>query len=79
VGGFPPFQTAGNGGAHDGNAAIDGEVVGQGWRMALEIKSTHDDIVRGLGQLAEALAHGYDSAALVTSLRNGQAIEVGGL
>lgn len=51
------------------NAAIDGEVSGDGWRMALEIKSGHDDDVRGLGQLAEALAHGYESAALITSLR----------
>jgi hypothetical protein len=46
-----------------GNAAIDGVVQGHGWRMALEIKSTHDDIVRGLGQLVEALAHGYTSVA----------------
>jgi hypothetical protein len=37
--------------------------------MALEVKSGHDDAIRGIGQLAEALAHGYDSAALVTSLR----------
>jgi hypothetical protein len=53
-----------------GNAAIDGEVVGESWRMALEIKSGHDDVVRGLGQLSEALAHGYSSAALVVSLRH---------
>jgi hypothetical protein len=58
-----------------GNAAIDGEVEGQGWRMALEIKSTHDDIVRGLGQLVEALAHGYTSVALVTSLRNARRVK----
>lgn len=58
-----------------GNAAIDGEVEGQGWKMALEIKSTHDDIVRGLGQLVEALAHGYASVALVTSLKNAKRIK----
>ena len=57
-----------------GNAAIDGEVEGHGWKMALEIKSTHDDIVRGLGQLAEALAHGYTSVALVTSVKNAKRI-----
>ena len=52
-----------------GNAAIDGEVIGGHWKMALEIKSGHDDVIRGLGQLAAALAHGYSSAALVVSLR----------
>jgi hypothetical protein len=58
-----------------GNAAIDGVVEGKGWKMALEIKSTHDDIVRGLGQLAEALAHGYTSVALVTSLKNSKRVK----
>lgn len=53
-----------------GNAVIDGEVTGQHWRMALEVKSGHDDVIRGLGQLSEALAHGYDSAALVVSLQH---------
>ncbi len=53
-----------------GNAAIDGEVTGDHWRMALEIKSGHDDVIRGLGQLSAALAHGYSSAALVASLRH---------
>lgn len=52
-----------------GNAAIDGEVTGEYWKMALEIKSGHDDVIRGLGQLSAALAHGYSSAALVVSLR----------
>jgi hypothetical protein len=58
-----------------GNAAIDGEVEGQGWKMALEIKSTHDDVVRGLGQLVEALAHGYTSVALVTSLKKAKRVK----
>ncbi len=53
-----------------GNVAIDGEVLGKAWRMAIEIKTSHDDIVRGVGQLTEALAHGYASGALVTSLRH---------
>jgi hypothetical protein len=56
-------------GVRVGNAIVDGEVIGNNWRMALEIKSGHDDVIRGIGQLAEALAHGYDSAALVVSLR----------
>ena len=30
-----------------GNALLDGEVVGAGWRMALEVKSGHDDPIRG--------------------------------
>ena len=42
-----------------GNAIIDGEVIGNKWRMAPEIKSGHDDAIRGLGQLFMALAHGY--------------------
>jgi len=58
-----------------GNAAIDGEVIGRGWKMALEIKTPNDDIVRGLGQLAEALAHGYDSAILVTTIRKTKRIK----
>ncbi len=58
-----------------GNVAIDGEVLGKAWRMAIEIKTTHDDIVRGVGQLTEALAHGYQSAALVTSLRHARHVK----
>jgi len=52
-----------------GNAAIDGEVAGQGWRMAFETKSTKDDVIRGIGQCMEALAEGYQSAALVRSVQ----------
>ena len=58
-----------------GNAAIDGEVVGNRWKLALEIKSGHDDVIRGLGQLHEALAHGYSSAALVVSLRHAKRLK----
>jgi hypothetical protein len=59
-----------------GNAIIDGEVTGGHWKMALEIKSGHDDIIRGLDQLLEALAHGYDSAALVVSLRHAKTMKL---
>ena len=48
---------------------MDAEVIGKGWRMALEIKSTRDDVVRGIGQCTEAIAKGYQTAALVTSLQ----------
>ncbi len=58
-----------------GNAAIDGEVTGEHWRLALEIKSGHDDVIRGLGQLSAALAHGYSSAALVVSLRHAKKLD----
>jgi hypothetical protein len=58
-----------------GNAAIDGEVVGARWKIALEIKSGHDDVIRGLGQLSAALAHGYSSAALVVSLRHAKQLD----
>lgn len=57
-----------------GNAAVEGEVEGKNWRIALEIKSAHDDIVRGLGQVAEAKTFGYDSVALVTSMRTARRI-----
>ena len=35
--------------------------------MAVELKSDRDDLLRGLAQLLEALAHGYDMALPVTS------------
>lgn len=57
-------------GVRAGNAVVDGEVVGKNWKLALEIKSGHDDVIRGLGQLSAALAHGYSSAALIVSLRH---------
>jgi len=62
-----------------GNAVIDDEVVGNQWRMVLEVKSGHDDVVRGLGQLSEALSHGYQTAALVTSLRRARRLDTRGL
>lgn len=54
-------------GIHCGNCFIDGEVQAGAWRLAVELKSDRDDLLRGLGQLLEALAHGYDMALLVTS------------
>jgi hypothetical protein len=58
-----------------GNTAIDGEVTSTDWRMAIEIKTPHDDVTRGLGQLAEALAYGYDKAALITTLQHARKIK----
>ena len=43
--------------------------------MALELKTPRDDITRGIGQLAEALAFGYNQAVLVTTLRNAKRID----
>jgi hypothetical protein len=62
-------------GVRVGNAIVDGEVIGENWKMALEIKSGHDDVVRGLGQLSAALAHGYNSAALVLSLQHAKRLK----
>ena len=58
-----------------GNAALDGEVVGNLWKMAIEIKSGHDDVTRGLRQLVEALSHSYQTAALLTSLRRARRLD----
>lgn len=58
-----------------GNVAIDGEVEGKGWKMALEIKTPRDDVTRGIGQLAEALAYGYHRVALVTTLQTTKEID----
>lgn len=57
-----------------GNTTIDGEALGKGIRIALEIKTPKDDVTRGLGQLAEAVAYGYDKAALVTTLNRAKKI-----
>jgi len=43
--------------------------------MGLELKTPRDDITRGIGQLTEALAYGYDRAALVTTLHNAKRID----
>lgn len=59
-----------------GNAEIDGEALGADKkRIAIEVKTMTDDIVRGLGQLAEASAFGYHQNVLVTTLRNAKKID----
>lgn len=58
-----------------GNVVIDGEVIGDGWKMAIELKTPRDDITRGIGQLAEALAYGYSKAVMVTTLRAAKDID----
>jgi len=58
-----------------GNVVIDGEVEGKGWKMALELKTPRDDVTRGIGQLAEALAYGYNQGAMVTTLRASRKID----
>jgi len=59
-----------------GNTEVDGEATGpQGDRIAIEIKTPRDDLARGIGQLAEALAFDYHKAVLVTTLRNAKKID----
>jgi hypothetical protein len=56
-----------------GNAMVDGVAIGpEHERIAIEVKSPRDDIVRGIGQCFEALAAGYTCAVLVTTLRVGK-------
>jgi len=40
----------------------------------IEVKTPSDDLARGIGQLGEALASGYDQAVLVTTLRRAKRI-----
>jgi hypothetical protein len=58
-----------------GNVAIDGQVEGRGWKMAMQIKTSRDGITRGIEQLAEALTYGYSQVALVTTLPPARKIE----
>jgi hypothetical protein len=59
-----------------GNSEIDGEATSQnGTKIAIEVKTYSDDVVRGLGQLCEALAFGYDKAFLVTTIRKAKKID----
>jgi hypothetical protein len=49
---------------------VDGLAVGpEGERIAIEVKSPRDDIIRGIGQCYEAICAGYSRALLVTTLR----------
>jgi len=53
-----------------GDAMVDGIAIGPDHeRIAIEVKSPRDDIVRGVGQCSEALAAGYGRVVLVTTLR----------
>jgi hypothetical protein len=53
--------------ARVGNAMVDGVAIGpEGERIAIEVKSPSDDIIRGIGQCAEAIAAEYNRAVLVT-------------
>jgi len=61
-------------GVRVGNSIIDAEAESGSEKVAIEIKSGHDDVVRGIGQLTEALASGYTTAALVTSVRHSKRI-----
>ena len=58
-----------------GNVVIDAKVEGEGGKIALELKTLRNDITRGIGQLAEVLAYGYDQVVLVTTLRNTKSID----
>jgi len=56
--------------ARAGNAMVDGVALSpEGERIAIEVKSPRDDIVRGVGQCYEAVAAGYSRAVLITTLR----------
>ena len=56
--------------ARAGNAMVDGVAVGpEGERIAIEVKSPRDDVIRGVGQCYEAVCAGYTRAVLVTTLR----------
>jgi len=45
-----------------------------GEKVAIEVKASGDDLIRGLGQLAEAVAWGYDKAVLVSGLREARSV-----
>ena len=62
--------------ARVGNAMVDGVALSpDGERIAIEVKSPSDDIIRGIRQCAEALAAGYSRAVLVTTLRVGKKLK----
>lgn len=59
-----------------GNAAIDGEIkVNPDFKIAVEFKGPEDDdVVKGLGQLVEALIDGYQQAILVVTAKRGRTV-----
>jgi hypothetical protein len=49
---------------------VDGLAIGpEGERVAIEVKSPRDDVIRGVDQCYEAACAGYTGAVLVTTLR----------
>ena len=66
------------GGIHVGNCFVDGEVQTGAWKTAIELKSDKDDLLRGLGQLLEALAHNSSNVEkrLSTSILKGRSENV---
>jgi len=55
-------------GIHVGCGMIDGEAICEPYYIAIELRSDGDYVSRGLGQLLEALAHGYNQASSKTVL-----------
>jgi predicted RecB family endonuclease len=56
--------------ARAGNAMVDGVAISpDGERIAIEVKSPRDDLVRGIGQCYEAACARYAGSVLVTTLR----------
>lgn len=60
---------------HVGNGMIDGEAIREPYHVAIELKSDRDDILRGLGQLLEAVSHGYNQGLLVTSQQRARRLD----
>lgn len=60
-----------------GNTEIDGEATAaDSKKVAIEIKSTRNDVTRGLGQLTEAKAFGYPEAVLVVTARRAKKLDI---
>ena len=56
--------------ARAGNVMIDGIALGpEGERIAIEVKSPRDGIIRGISQCCEEVCAGYTRAVLVTTLK----------
>ena len=57
------------------HSEVDGEATREGERIAIEVKTPHDDLIRGIGQLAIAAVYGYSKCVLVTTRKNGKRID----
>jgi hypothetical protein len=56
--------------ARAGNAMVDGVALSpEGERIAIEVKSPQDDIIRGISHCCEEVCAGYTRAVLVTTLK----------